>query len=87
MTTPGNSRAEVAVELTRQQLYEMVWAEPVTKVAAKVGLSDRGLGNLCARYDIPVPGRGYWARKEHAHVDPHSRPSPRTPSLPSSASE
>jgi hypothetical protein len=28
------------MELTRQQLYEMVWAEPVLKVAAKIGLSE-----------------------------------------------
>ena len=42
----------------------------MTKVAAKVGLSDRGLAKLCARHDIPVPGRGYWARKQFGHVDP-----------------
>lgn len=44
-------------ELTREQLYEMVWAEPINRLAKKFDLSDRGLGKLCARHEIPVPGR------------------------------
>ena len=58
------------MNLTRQQLYDEVWAEPVTKIAKRLGLSDRGLGKLCARHDIPVPPRGYWARKAHGYTDP-----------------
>jgi len=57
----------MAHHLTREQLYQEVWAEPTTKVAAKYGLSDRGLAKLCARHDIPVPPRGYWAKKAHGH--------------------
>jgi len=33
------------------------------QVAKDYGLSDRGLAKLCERNDIPVPPRGYWARK------------------------
>jgi hypothetical protein len=58
---PSLNREEVV--LTRMQLYEQVWTEPVMSLAKRYGLSDRGLGKLCARYDIPVPPRGYWARK------------------------
>lgn len=57
------------MNLTRQQLYDHVWAEPVTKVAKRLGLSDRGLGKLCARHDIPVPPRGYCASKAHGYTD------------------
>jgi hypothetical protein len=32
------------------------------KLAKEFGLSDRGLAKVCARHEIPVPGRGYWAR-------------------------
>jgi hypothetical protein len=49
--------------LTRKLLYELVWSEPISKIAPRYGLSDRGLGKLCARHDIPVPPRGYWAKK------------------------
>ena len=51
------------ITLTRQQLYDRVWNTPVETLAAELGLSGRGLGKLCARYDIPVPPRGYWAKK------------------------
>jgi hypothetical protein len=53
--------------LTRDQLYELVWSEPVRKVAQRFGLSDRGLAKLCERHAIPVPGRGYWRLKETGH--------------------
>lgn len=46
--------------LSRQQLYEEIWAEPVHAVAARYGISDVGLAKLCRRHRIPVPGRGYW---------------------------
>lgn len=49
-------------ELSRQQLYERVWSTPMSKLSKEFGLSDRGLAKLCARYDIPCPPRGYWAR-------------------------
>ena len=50
--------------LTRQQLYDRVWTTPV-HMARELGISDRGLGKLCARKDIPVPPRGWWAKKAH----------------------
>ena len=49
--------------LKREALYKMVWAEPVSKLARAYGLSDRGLGKICKRLEIPVPGRGYWQMK------------------------
>ncbi len=50
--------------LKREELYKMVWSEPVSKLARGYGLSDRGLGKICARLEIPVPGRGYWQMKK-----------------------
>jgi hypothetical protein len=51
--------------ITREALYEQVWAEPMSKIASRFNLSDRGLAKLCARFDIPVPPRGWWAKKQH----------------------
>jgi hypothetical protein len=48
--------------ITRSQLYEKVWATPMQKLAREFGLSDVGLAKLCQRHEIPLPGRGYWAR-------------------------
>ncbi len=53
-----------AIFLKREELYKMVWSEPVSKLARGYGLSDRGLGKICKRLEIPVPGRGYWQMKK-----------------------
>ncbi len=50
------------IQLTRTELYEKVWTTPIQKLAKEFGLSDVGLAKLCRCHEIPVPGRGYWAR-------------------------
>lgn len=62
-------------ELTRSELYELVWAEPMTKLAKRFGISDVGLAKACRRADIPVPNRGYWA-KVHSGKKTHRLPLP-----------
>ena len=49
-------------ELTREELFDLVWSEPVARVAERYGLSGAGLRKLCLRHDVPVPPRGHWAR-------------------------
>ena len=48
--------------LTRKQLYELAWKKPMMHIAKDFGFSDRGLGKLCTKYEIPIPPRGYWMR-------------------------
>jgi ribosomal protein S16 len=48
--------------LKRGDLYELVWTAPVSEIAARIGISDVGLAKACRRANIPLPGRGYWAR-------------------------
>jgi hypothetical protein len=48
----------------RNELYEEVWATPMAKLAKKYGISDVGLAKVCRKLSIPLPGRGYWARKD-----------------------
>lgn len=49
-------------ELTRRELYDLLWSRPTTKVAAELGISDVGLHKICEKHRVPVPGRGYWAK-------------------------
>lgn len=49
-------------DLTRLEIYELAWSEPMQSLAKKFSLSDRGLAKICASANIPVPTRGYWAR-------------------------
>ena len=58
--------------ITRKQLYDQVWAEPMRRLAARYGISDVGLAKLCRKHDIPRPGRGYWAKKEFGKAPPQT---------------
>jgi hypothetical protein len=63
------------VTLSRKELYAQVWAEPMTRLAARYGFSDVGLAKICKKYKIPRPPRGYWTQKQFGNA-------PRRPSLP-----
>jgi len=49
---------------TRSELHELVWTEPRIKLAERFGVSDVWIRKACLRANIPVPGRGHWARLE-----------------------
>lgn len=38
-----SSDGPAANRFTREELYQMVWSEPMSKLARRLGLSDRGL--------------------------------------------
>ena len=67
-----------SIHLTRSKLYEQVWKTPITKLAKEYDISDVGLAKLCKRHFIPIPGRGYWAKKRHNRVLPKQ---PKLPAL------
>jgi hypothetical protein len=39
----------------------------MSKLAPKLGLSDRGLAKICESRNVPVSPRGYWAKLAHGH--------------------
>lgn len=53
------------MKITREELYRMVWAEPMTSVCKKYGLSDNGLRKHCKAMNIPTPPAGYWSRLQN----------------------
>jgi len=48
----------------RELLYSEIWETPLSKLAVKYGISAVALGKVCRKLQIPLPGRGYWAKKE-----------------------
>lgn len=52
----------MATEITRQELYEQVWEQPMVHVGSEYGLSGNAIKKYCTKYRIPVPGRGHWAK-------------------------
>jgi hypothetical protein len=67
-------------EICRKSFFEMVWSQPMTKLAAQFKISDVALTKICRRHEIPVPGRGFWARVAAGY--PLKRPELRLPSRP-----
>ena len=55
--------------LSRQELYDLVWTEPLRSLSARFGISDVALRKTCARAQVPTPERGYWASKERGPED------------------
>jgi hypothetical protein len=58
------------MEKSRVELFELVWAKPMTHLAKELGLSDVGLRKICVKFGIPLPPRGYWARLQVGKRDP-----------------
>lgn len=46
--------------LTREQLYDLVWSEPMRRLAKQIGVSDVAIAKHCRKLGVPVPERGYW---------------------------
>ena len=49
---------------TRQELYDFVWEEPRSTLAKRYAISDVALAKACRRAGIPMPDRGYWAKRQ-----------------------
>ena len=59
-----------ASDLTREELYDLVWSTPVQRAAEQFAISDVALAKLCRRRQVPLPPRGYWARKQAGQNPP-----------------
>jgi hypothetical protein len=53
----------MAKRLSRKELYELVWSEPLKILAPRFGISDVTLKKACGRAEVPTPGLGHWAKK------------------------
>ncbi|WP_213959081.1 hypothetical protein [Variovorax sp. dw_954] len=58
--------------MKRSALYAMVWAKPMTQLAAELGISDVGLAKACRRHAVPAPPRGYWAKLKAGQKPPQT---------------
>lgn len=65
---------------SRQELYDLIWSTPATKLSAGLGISDVAVAKRCRKLNVPRPPRGYWAKIEAGHK-------PRKPPLPPTADE
>jgi hypothetical protein len=55
--------SDQTIHISREELYEQVWSEPMITLAKRFGLSDVGLAKVCRKLEVPRPEqRGYWPR-------------------------
>ena len=65
------------MEITRSQLFDSIWSEPMGTVAARYGLTGNGLAKICDRLAIPRPPRSHWTRNaDNREVQPDLPPAP-----------
>lgn len=56
--------------LTRERLYELVWQEPMLKVAARYGVPSMYMTRVCVELRVPRPATGHWSKVEHGKAPP-----------------
>jgi integrase len=78
--TEAERSATLNSRYDREELYEKVWKVPIRILAREYGVSDVALAKTCKRLHVPMPGRGYWAKKAA------QQPVPARPTLPNISS-
>lgn len=72
----------MAPAVTREQLHEAVWAQPMTAVAKRHLVSSSFLARVCERLNVPRPARGHWAKAKFGMAPPRPELPPAQPGDP-----
>lgn len=67
----------MSFRVTREQLYELVWSEPLSRLCKSIGISDVAIAKHCRKAAIPIPERGYWNKLQAGQEVKRSPLSPR----------
>lgn len=63
------------ITLSREDLYRLVWTEPLSRISKRYSLTDYAFRKICIRMSIPVPRVEYWNKvKAGAQIDPSPLP-------------
>jgi len=49
-------------DISKDELSELVWKLPTTKIAKMYNVSDKAISKRCEKYNIKKPPRGYWSK-------------------------
>lgn len=78
-TSVPDNKSGIPTSISREALYEAVWSEPATHLAAKYGVSDSFLARVCKRLHVPRPQPGYWAKQAVGKAPPKPALPPAAP--------
>lgn len=48
--------------ITRKELYHLIWDQPISKLSTKFKIEPQKLKDICGEKKIPVPTRGHWSK-------------------------
>ncbi|GGH23900.1 hypothetical protein [Mucilaginibacter phyllosphaerae] len=51
-----------SLNLTRKEIYDLVWEKPVSHLAEELGIKPSELRGYCVKFEIPLPEQGHWSR-------------------------
>ena len=55
----------VRYEFTRQNLFELVWSKPTTKIREQLHIPYKDLRSVCSKFEIPRPTSSFWGKIAH----------------------
>jgi len=58
------SKSQIKFEVTKEELSQLIWQMPTTKVGELFDVSDKAIEKRCKKLGIEKPPRGYWAREK-----------------------
>lgn len=50
------------IELTRKELYDIVWSTTLSKLTQQYAYSNDGIKKLCKQFEVPMPDGSYWSK-------------------------
>lgn len=56
------SQTRKLVNHSRQELYDLVWANPIAQIAADYGVTEATVKNHCNNRKVPRPAKRYWTK-------------------------
>jgi hypothetical protein len=72
---------ETDAETPDQEMYDLAWSEPMSRLAKSFGISDVALAKTFHQMHVPVLPRGHWARKTAGKSTIQVELPPRPPGL------
>lgn len=62
-STKNSDGISIKLNISKNELKNLIWIMPSTEIAKKFGVSDRLITKKCRQWGIEKPQRGYWAKK------------------------
>lgn len=60
-----SNNASLKVDIDVENLRELIWTYPITKVAEILGISDSAVHKRCKKYNIKKPETGHWLKTKN----------------------